>query len=66
MNFDKFVSKISVTVENKEIPECYDFIENDMYKVDIRLFNQDEFIFYTEEHFLHLFVMLRSRGDNNE
>jgi hypothetical protein len=66
MSFEEFVSKISVTVDNKEIPECYDFIENDMYKVDIRLFNQDEFIFYTEEHFLHLFVMLRSRGDNNE
>jgi len=58
MNFDKFVSKISVTVENKEIPECYNFIENDMYKVDIRLFNQEEFIFYTEEHFLHLYTML--------
>ena len=63
MSFDEFVSKISITVENKEIPMCYDFIENDMYKVDIRLFNKEEFIFYTEEHFMHLFVMLRSRGE---
>jgi len=63
MSFNEFVSKIAVTVDNREIPECYDFIENDMYKVDIRLFNKEEFIFYTEEHFMNLFVMLRSGGE---
>ena len=63
MSFDEFVSKISTTVENRDIPMCYGFIENDMYKVDIRLFNKEEFIFYTEEHFMHLFVMLKSRGE---
>lgn len=61
LNFDDFVSKISISVDKKEIPECYDFIEMDMYKVDINLFGKEQFIFYTEEHFLHLYTMLRLR-----
>jgi len=61
LNFDDFVSKISVSVDTKEIPQCYDFIEMDMYKVDINLFGKEQFIFYTEEHFLHLYTMLSLR-----
>ena len=61
LNFDDFVSKISISVNKKEIPECYDFIEMDMYKVDINLFGREQFIFYTEEHFLHLYTMLSLR-----
>jgi len=58
LSFNDFVSKISKSVDTKEIPKCYDFIEMDMYKVDINLFGEEQFIFYTEEHFLHLYTML--------
>jgi len=61
LSFQDFVSKISISVDKKEIPECYDFIEMDMYKVDINLFNEEQVIFYTEEHFLHLYTMLSLR-----
>jgi hypothetical protein len=43
-------------------PECFkEHIEfNDMYFVDIRLNNNDERIYFTEEHLLMFFEFLKS------
>lgn len=61
LSFDEFVERISESIDGKDIPECYQFVEMDMYKVPIRLFGKEEFIFYTEEHFLQLYTVMRSR-----
>jgi len=64
ISFEDFVSKISVYVDDESIPNAYGVVEMDMYKVPIVLNQEkDKFIFYTEEHFMHLFVMLRSGGE---
>lgn len=48
-----------------DIPEVFDFIEMDMYKIPIRLLNEDSCIFYTEEHFLQLFNLLTINKSND-
>lgn len=54
-NFEEFCEGTKTRVEHAEIPECYSFIEIDMYKIPIHLNQEKRFIFYTEEHFLHFF-----------
>jgi len=56
--FNDFALTTNTIVENDKIPICYDFIEMDMYKIPIRLLNEEQNIFYTEEHFLHFYNML--------
>ena len=58
ISFDEFVNKTNLLVNDYEVPECYDFVEMDMYKIPIRLFNKEQSIFYTEEHFLHFYNLL--------
>lgn len=53
--FEQFCEGTKTRVEHAEIPECYSFIEIDMYKIPIHLNQEKKFIFYTEEHFLHFF-----------
>lgn len=56
-SFEEFC-KASQSNINIAIPDCYDFIEMDMYKMPIRLLDKDMAIFYTEEHFLLFYNML--------
>ncbi len=58
LNFNIFCEITTKSKQDLEIPKCFDFIEMDMYKVAIRLLNQDKYIFYTEEHFLHFYNLL--------
>jgi hypothetical protein len=58
--FNEFTSKTNTIVDNDKIPKCYNFIEMDMYKIPIRLLNEEQNIFYTEEHFLHFYTLLNS------
>jgi len=63
ITFDEFLDKVNILVKEEDVPECYGFIEMDMYKVAIQLLGEDKFIYYTEEHFLHMYTMLKSRGE---
>lgn len=56
-SFEQFCEASQSNI-NIAIPNCYDFIEIDMYKMPIRLLNKDMAIFYTEEHFLLFYNML--------
>ncbi|WP_121628771.1 sacsin N-terminal ATP-binding-like domain-containing protein [Poseidonibacter antarcticus] len=57
-SFDDFCKVTTNETKEIKIPECYDFIEMDMYKIPIRLLNKDEYIFYTEEHFSDFFNLM--------
>ena len=56
--FNDFIEKTNTIVEEQKIPECYNFVEIDMYKIPIRLLSKEQHIFYTEEHFLQLYTLL--------
>lgn len=56
--FDKFCSFMEKNTEEITTPSCYDFIEIDMYKLPIRILNEDKVIFFTEEHLLLFYNML--------
>lgn len=57
--YEVFCNKATITnIENNEIPKCFHFIEIDMFKIPIRLLNENKYIFYTEEHFLHFYNIL--------
>lgn len=56
--FNEFCDVSAKNTEGVAIPSSYDFIEMDMYKLPIRILNEDRAIFYTEEHFLLFFNML--------
>lgn len=57
-SFNEFCSVITKSTNDIEIPEKFDFIEMDMYKLHIKLLNEDAYIFYTEEHLLHFYNIL--------
>ena len=60
-DFDTFIEDVKSKKLNNA-PECFkehiDF--NDMYSVDIRLNNNQEKIYFTEEHLLMFFEFLKS------
>ncbi len=57
--YEEFCSKSTINnIKNIEIPECFNFIEIDMYKIPIRILNNNKYIFYSEEHFLHFYNIL--------
>lgn len=64
-SFDEFCNTMTKMTENIETPETFSFIEMDMYKMSIRLLNDDSCIFYTEEHFLQLFNLLTINNKTN-
>ena len=57
-SFNEFCNVITKITNDIEIPEKFDFIEMDMYKLHIKLLNEDAYIFYTEEHLLHFYNIL--------
>src|SRR5690606_11273218 len=57
-NYNEFAKKFNLTNSESEVPDVFSFIEMDMFKIPIRLLNQDSNIFYSEEHFLHFYNML--------
>lgn len=57
--YEEFCTKSTINnIKNIEIPECFNFIEMDMYKIPIRILNNNKYIFYSEEHFLHFYNIL--------
>ena len=58
LSFEDFIDLVQSRTSIEEVPEEFDFIEMDMHKTSIRLLNINQQIFYTEEHFLHLFNMM--------
>jgi hypothetical protein len=60
-DFDTFIEDID-SDKLLSTPECFkEHIEfNDMYFVDIRLNNNNERIYFTEEHLLMFFEFLKS------
>lgn len=58
ITFDRFCEAVNEKTINIDIPECYDFIEMDMYKIPIKMLGNEYYIFYTEEHFLHFYNIL--------
>jgi hypothetical protein len=64
-NYNEFANNFNLTISESEVPDVFSFIEMDMFKIPIRLLNQDSNIFYSEEHFLHFFNMLTLK-DNLE
>lgn len=57
-SFDKFCESINEKTILIDIPECFDFIEMDMYKIPVKMLEEENYIFYTEEHFLHFYNLL--------
>ena len=58
LTFDNFTDMISAKSDVCEIPEAFEFIDMDMYKIPIRLLNKNRNIFYTEEHFMQFFNLM--------
>jgi len=58
LNFSDFADLMDSAIETDDVPEVYSFIEMDMYKMPIMLLNENENIFYTEEHYLQFFNMM--------
>ena len=56
--FSDFFQHFENVKGDLEIPQVYRGIEFDLYKAPIRLLNKDEYIYYTEEHFLLFYNML--------
>jgi len=54
-SFDEFCVNTNTKIQDDEIPECYEFIEMDMFKLPIQLNEEKKYIFYSEEHFLHFY-----------
>ena len=58
LTFDDFTDMISAKSDVSEIPEAFEFIDMDMYKISIRLLNKNRNIFYSEEHFMQFFNLM--------
>ena len=57
-SFEDFTELLESKTGYTEIPEIFDFIEMDMYKIPIRLLNKPRHIYYTEEHFLLFYNLM--------
>jgi hypothetical protein len=57
-NYSEFAEQFDLILESEEVPEDFDFIEMDMFKLPIRKLNADEHIFFSEEHFVHFHNVL--------
>lgn len=54
--FDEFCGVTTKQTENIKVPEKFEFSMD--YKIPIELLNEDKYIFYTQEHFLHFYNIL--------
>ena len=57
-DYSEFAENFDLSIDNDKIPEAFEVIEMDMYKLPIRKLNNEEHIFFTEEHFIHFYNVL--------
>ncbi|WP_297085433.1 GreA/GreB family elongation factor [uncultured Draconibacterium sp.] len=65
-DYKNFAECFELVVNEKDIPEVFEFIEMDMYKLPIRKLNQEENIFFSEEHFIHFHNVLTLHENNQD
>lgn len=58
-DFNDFIKLFDEKIKCETVPSSYKFIEMDMYKLKIRKLNTERVIYFTEEHFLHFFALLK-------
>lgn len=66
LDYAGFAEKFNLLADNADIPEIFKFIEKDMYKLPIRKLNKDEYIYFTEEHFIHFHNLLTLSKKSDE
>lgn len=66
MDYAEFADKFNFLAKNTDIPEIFKFIEKDMFKLPIRKLNQNEYIYFTEEHFIHFHNVLTLTNNSTE
>lgn len=62
--FNDFIKLFDEKIKCDAVPPSFKFIEMDMYKLNIRKLNSEKTIYFTEEHFLHFFTLLKKEGNN--
>jgi hypothetical protein len=63
-DFNDFIKLFDEKIKCETVPSSYKFIEMDMYKLNIRKLNSAKTIYFTEEHFIHFFTLLKKEGSN--
>lgn len=63
-DFNDFIKLFDEKIKCETVPSSYKFIEMDMYKLNIRKLNSEKTIYFTEEHFIHFFTLLKKEGNN--
>lgn len=63
-DFNDFIKLFDEKIKCETVPSSYKFIEMDMYKLNIRKLNSEKTIYFTEEHFIHFFTLLKKEGSN--
>lgn len=62
--FDEFIKLFDENAKCESVPPSFKFIEMDMYKLNIRKLNAEKTIYFTEEHFIHFFTLLKKESTN--
>tara|TARA_R110002050_G_scaffold158381_3_gene287667 strand:- start:2167 stop:5364 length:3198 start_codon:yes stop_codon:yes gene_type:complete len=65
LTFIEFQDLIDAKANEAEIPKAFYFIEMDMYKMPVRLLNKSSNIFYTQEHFIKFYNLLKLSEANS-
>jgi hypothetical protein len=65
-DYSSFAEYFDLSIDGDDIPKDFEFIEMDMFKLPIRKLNKEEFIFFTEEHFIHFHNVLTLNKENHE
>ena len=63
-DFNDFIKLFDEEIMCETVPLSFKFIEMDMYKLNIRKLNSAKTIYFTEEHFIHFFTLLKKEGSN--
>jgi hypothetical protein len=63
--YTEFAESFGFNLESNDIPEDFEFIEMEMFKLPIRKLNKEEFIFFSEEHFIHFHNVLTLNADSH-
>lgn len=61
--FDEFIKLFDENAKCELVPPSFKFIEMDMFKLNIRKLNAEKTIYYTEEHFIHFFTLLKKESN---
>ncbi len=61
--FEEFIKLFDENAKCESVPPSFKFIEMDMYKLNIRKLNAEKTIYFTEEHFIHFFTLLKKESN---